>query len=125
MNTPPCAGRWELFDSIDHADHRRARALCGICPMRATCLAELEAATEASHCGIKYGPRGTWAGLLVGLPRMSVQRARAEEEMFTEADARQAHARYAAGIRDDRTVIGERVYNRRKKRTRRNDRSAA
>lgn len=44
------------------------------------------------------------------------KRVRAEEEMFTEDEARDAHARYAYGLRDDRTVIGERVYNRRKKR---------
>lgn len=40
-----------------------------------------------------------------------------EEDMFTEEEARTSHARYAYGLRDPRTVMGERVYNRRKKRT--------
>lgn len=44
------------------------------------------------------------------------RRVKAEDAMFTEDEARDAHARYAYGLRDERTVTGERVYNRRKKR---------
>lgn len=39
-----------------------------------------------------------------------------EEDMFTEDEARDAHARFAAGQRGQRVELGERVYNRRKKR---------
>ncbi|MDR7253731.1 transposase-like protein [Nocardioides sp. BE266] len=46
------------------------------------------------------------------------RRMQSEDAMFTEDEARQAHAAYAYGRRDPRTVVGERVYNRRKKRAR-------
>lgn len=115
-DVPPCAGQWLLFDSVDLADHRRARAMCGVCPIRLECRKQLEEASADSHCGPKYGPRGTWAGMLVGLPRTSARRAQAEEAMFSEDEARTAHANFAAGFRDARTLVGERVYNRRKKR---------
>lgn len=56
------------------------------------------------------------------------KRIKAEEDMFTEDEARVAHAAYVYGHRDDRTVVGERVYQRRKKRAqvaRKLDRKAA
>ena len=40
-------------------------------------------------------------------------RQAAEDAMFTEAEARAAHAAYGRGDRDHRTVIGNRVYYRR------------
>ena len=120
----PCAGRWEMFDSTDVTDHRQARALCSTCPMLTHCRSELEAATADAHEGVKYGPRGTWAGVLIGAPKTTARRAQIEEEMFTEAEAREAHAKYAAGFRDARTMVGERVYNRRNKRANR-DRTVA
>ena len=113
---PPCAGRWELFDSTDIHDHREARRLCGGCPIVTECRSQLEATIADSHLGMKYGPRGTWAGSLMGPPQTSTHRAQAEEAMFSEAEARDAHAKYAAGFRDSRTEVGERVYQRRKKR---------
>lgn len=39
-----------------------------------------------------------------------------EDAMFDEDEARDLHARYANGCREGRTVVGERVYQRRKKR---------
>ena len=39
-----------------------------------------------------------------------------EDAMFTEDEAREAHRMHANGRRDPRTVVGERVYQRRKKR---------
>lgn len=122
---PPCAGLFYLFDSTELRDHRRARELCGTCPMIAACRKRLEQAATDTYGGSKYGPRGTWAGLLLGGPKTSHQRAQAEDLMFDEDEARKAHARYAAGERDARTVIGERVYNRRMKRERYARRAAA
>jgi hypothetical protein len=43
-------------------------------------------------------------------------RVKAEEAMFTEDEAREAHRLHANGCREPRTVVGERVYQRRKKR---------
>lgn len=40
-----------------------------------------------------------------------------EDAMFDEDEARDLHARYFNGCREPRTVVGERVYQRRKKRT--------
>lgn len=113
---PPCVGQSELFDSTDLLDHRQARALCNNCPMLDACRTRLELTIATAHEGMKYGPRGTWAGELLGPPQTAAHRAQAEEVMFNEAEARKAHADYAAGFRDPRTVVGERVYNRRKKR---------
>lgn len=48
-----------------------------------------------------------------------------EEAMFTQAEAREAHAGYVAGVRESRTVIGERVYQRRQKRNKRSQEKAA
>ena len=44
------------------------------------------------------------------------QRIEWEERMFTEDEAREAHRLHAGGCREPRTVMGERVYQRRKKR---------
>lgn len=122
---PPCAGRWELFDSTDVLDHREARELCNACPMLADCHDRLLAASKHVYGGPEYGPRGTWAGTLIGGPRTSARRAQAEEAMFSEEEAREAHAKYAAGFRDARTLVGERVYNRRSKRAQADRRRAA
>lgn len=122
---PPCAGRWELFDSTDIRDHHEARALCAGCPIVLECRQRLAATIADSHLGMKYGPRGTWAGSLMGPPQTSTHRAQAEESMFSEEEARDAHAKYAAGFRDSRTVVGERVYNRRKKKAQYDRRVAA
>ena len=64
-----------------------------------------------------YGgnPEGTWAGELIGYRRNSRHLA-IEEEMFTDDEARAAHAAWARGDRSHRAGIGERVYQRRIKR---------
>jgi hypothetical protein len=41
-----------------------------------------------------------------------------EDAMFDDDEARDLHARYFNGCREPRTILGERVYNRRKKRER-------
>src|SRR5689334_10295763 len=61
--TPPCVGKWFLFDSTDPNDHRDARLLCAACPEILPCsqlLADVKA--EAGQSG---GPVGTWAGQLL------------------------------------------------------------
>lgn len=114
---PPCTGLHELFESTYDDDHRKARTLCAECPMRAECAATL-AEVQADAYSATYGPAGTWAGRLVG-SRAVVRKAEtlaAEERMFNDAEARAAHAAFVRGERDDRAVIGERVYQRRMKR---------
>ena len=120
---PPCNGQSVIFDSTDVRDHAIARAICATCPMLAACRKRLEDVKADSLAD--YGPRGTWAGELFGRPQTARHRAQAEEAMFTEAEAREAHARHEAGFRDARTVTGERVYNRRKKRAQYARRTAA
>lgn len=61
-----CAGRWELFDSTNLADHKRAAEFCAICPIKSRCEGELLTARRAQPiAGAAYGPQGTWAGLLL------------------------------------------------------------
>lgn len=55
-----CAGDWELFDSTNAFDHRKARQVCTTCPVFAACheeMLELLATPEATLVG-------TWAGIL-------------------------------------------------------------
>lgn len=61
-----CSGRWELFDSTNLADHRRAAAFCRVCPMRAQCKGLLREAQQTQIiAGAGNGPQGTWAGRLI------------------------------------------------------------
>ena len=119
---PPCAGKWELFDSTDPHDHLKAKALCTGCPMAVECAQRLETARNRAHKGgptKDYGPQGTWAGRLVGAgPRTSIERARAEEAMFTVEELREGHSAYNAGIRTERTCMAERIYQRKRARRR-------
>jgi hypothetical protein len=71
----PCIGRWWLFDSTWPADHREAKKLCDTCPALIACRALLreEQAIAKTLLLAGGGPRGTWAGRLVG---KSDQRAR-------------------------------------------------
>lgn len=48
-----------------------------------------------------------------------------EDRMFDDDESRDMHARYFNGCREPRTVIGERVYQRRKKRKQAANRRAA
>jgi hypothetical protein len=61
--TPLCAGKWDLFESTAPADHEAAKSLCVKCPMSIKCV-ELLLDTQRTWPG---GPRGTWAGQLLGL----------------------------------------------------------
>ena len=122
---PPCAGKWELFDSNHPREHHQARTLCASCPVVAACLAQLEMARAASHVPNTYGPSGTWAGRLIGpAARTTESRARAEEEMFTDQELRAEHAAFAAGFRTPRTILGERIYQRKSARAKRASRSS-
>lgn len=47
------------------------------------------------------------------------RRIQDEEAAFTEQQGRAAHARFVSGDRDDETVLGEKVYQRRMKREKR------
>lgn len=111
---PPCAGQWELFDSTDELHHLKAKTLCGECPMIAECSRRLESARNRAFKGGtgNYGPRGTWAGKLIGAPRTSEERIAAEDAMFTDDELKDGHAAWAAGVRDDRTTVAERIYQR-------------
>jgi hypothetical protein len=118
VTLPPCAGRWELFDSTYPADHIQARDMCRQCPMLADCRDQLEAARKDAHVGRDYGPQGTWAGQLVGAgPRVTAARARAEEAMFTGDELRAGHSAYVRGDRDERTRMAERIYQRKRVRS--------
>lgn len=116
-----CAGKWELFDSTDFFDHRQARRICISCPLIEQCRATLRD-TRARALDAANGPRGTWAGELVGSAVPNAHRLAAEEAMFNEVEAKAAHAKWAhtpASLRDtlpDRIALGERVYQRRTKR---------
>lgn len=117
-HTPPCSGRWELFDSVHAADHMEARALCATCPVIDAC--RQLAANVASTAQPKCGPQGTWAGQLLIAERTLNQR-REEEARWSDDAARAARNRYEAGHRDPVSTEGKRVWERR----RRNRRAAA
>ena len=118
---PPCAGKWQLFDSTHPDDHELARQFCVACPLIGECRRQLEQARVSGRTAIRGGgPRGTWAGQLMGGPdRVSTAKHAEEEARYDEDDARRAHARFIAGERDEWTVIGNRVYDRRRTRRRR------
>jgi hypothetical protein len=112
---PPCTGKWDLFDSVNIHSHRVARNLCATCPILLACAAELDATRRAAKPG--YGPRGTWAGRLVGVLKAE-DRARTarEDAAFSDEAARRAHAAWRRGDRRGWVVIGHNVYERRRKR---------
>lgn len=126
---PACAGKWDLFDSIELEDHYEAQHICHTqCPMLAECgdlLAEARKAPNA-NAGV---PVGTWAGRLVGVPKSTQQeRIDAEDAAYDEAEAKKAHAAFVLGDRDDWAVTGHKVYDRRRHRAgkeRRAERSRA
>lgn len=61
-----CAGQSRLFESTEHADHRRARNICeNVCTVRAACEAKLRDELQRGGPGDPGGaPIGTWAGQL-------------------------------------------------------------
>lgn len=121
---PPCTGHWDLFDSVNVHDHRFARSLCAACPLIVACTAELHATRRAAKPG--YGPRGTWAGRLVGVQKTEDrERTRLEDAAYTEDQARRAHAAWRRGDRSPWVVVGHNVYERRRKRPVQQKESAA
>lgn len=121
-----CAGQWRLFDSTDPFDHQAAAAICRACPILDACTTRLKDAQRAARAhGQRWGPTGTWAGQLVGHDGYNPYRLAAEEQMFDEIELRRAHRSYAAGERDPRTVMGERVYQRKIARRKRERNAAA
>jgi hypothetical protein len=61
--TAACVGKAELFESTAPAAHEAAKQLCDQCPILNKC-ATLLLETQRTFPG---GPRGTWAGQLLGL----------------------------------------------------------
>lgn len=115
MTTALCVGKWELFDSTDIRDHDRAAKLCAACPVLHWCRTErVRAIAEQRKSGM-YGIAGTWAGRLYGPTQINPGRIKTEDDMFTDDEARTAHAAWGRGVRNDRVRIGERVYQRRAK----------
>lgn len=63
---PSCTGLSDLFDATDPRSHANARIICSTCPVIAACRGSLlEARREQLVVGAKYGPEGTWAGILL------------------------------------------------------------
>lgn len=121
MTTPPCAGRWKLFDSTDPHDHQTAAAICATCPMIEACRTQL-AATRADAHG-HYGPQGTWAGQLVNT--IAPGRPTLREDEYDGAEARKARAAYNRGERTEWAILGHRAYERARKRRQRAARGEA
>ena len=119
-----CVGLHWLFDSIHPLDHLEARELCLSCPALEWCQQQRDALREGGSTDARYSLSGTWAGQLYGAPPDAVRLLR-EEQAFTEDEARQAHLRFFHGDRDDRTKVGERVYQRRIARNKRHRTAAA
>lgn len=125
-----CIGQHELFDSTDPADHAEAAKLCSVCPLAGTVCRALLEETRSNAYNRANGPLGTWAGELLS-PRatqrrpVSRKRLDAEEAMFTDAEALAAHRAFSKGGTSERTLTGERVYQRRMKRAQKARRAAA
>jgi hypothetical protein len=127
--TPPCRGQHALFDSTEVEDHLKAREICATCPLIGACRAEVTAILE--NAGYYGHPEGTWAGelQLAGhhgqtLVRRYAKQKRAErrereEALYTDDDARRAHAAYTSGDRGEWASAGHRVYQRRSKKRQR------
>lgn len=109
-NVPPCAGRWELFDSTNYADHLIARTYCQKCPLIEQCQERLEEAAALRLSGVTDGgPRGTWAGQMIGAG--SKPKVRPIVTIKVPSDVRRAaHAAYRRGDRTPEVIKGERAY---------------
>lgn len=132
MRKTPCAGRWELFDSIDEYDHEAARELCAPCPAIVECAQALDLAT--AEAGSHGHPEGTWAGRLIIDPKpryrspietqRTNKRREFEDQAFDDAGARRAHAAFVAGDRTEWARMGNRAYDRRRKQRNREEGAA-
>lgn len=118
MSTPPpCAGKWQLFDSVDPVDHHEAATLCAACPVIEDCRQRLAAARADMHSAV-YGPAGTWAGELVGDPSpiRSKTALEAQERSYAPEEAKLAHIAYNRGDRTHWATVGHRIYERQRRR---------
>lgn len=61
-----CLGKDKLFDSTHPTHHAEAKALCDTCPAIDLCREELRAVIADHGYDKQKGPRGTWAGILLG-----------------------------------------------------------
>lgn len=61
-----CRGMGPLFESTNLVDHYEAKLICAECPAIEACRALLEAELTGSAWSRCAGPRGTWAGELLG-----------------------------------------------------------
>lgn len=117
--TPPCTGKWDLFDSTDPRKHTEARALCASCPMLQECYERLQLSLQVDTSA---RPRGTWAGMLLGRGSESLvdrrDRVAREDAIYSEREALDAHNAYSRGERGAWAVIGHRVWDRRYRRRR-------
>jgi Transcription factor WhiB len=117
-----CAGQHELFESIDASDHKKAAKLCAQCPAINACQEYYEQIRDIAVAQKMSKPSGTWAGKLHWYgeadrrPSVDRDRIAIEDEMFTLDEARVERSRYQRGDRDDRAVIGARVYERKYRR---------
>ena len=121
MTTPPCAGQWDLFDSTDPLDHLEAKTLCQRCDMRLECADLFRKVKKDSLGGKDYGPRGTWAGELIDpnvRRRASAATVAAEANLFTDDELKAGHSAYLRGEREASVVRRERIYQRSRKRRR-------
>ena len=127
--TPPCTGQHALFDSTDVTDHLKAREICAGCPLIEACRENV--ADILANAGYYGHPEGTWAGELQLSGRygrsvirnhareMRTQQKMFEESLYTDDDARAAHAAYTRGDRGQWASVGHKVYQRRAKRRQR------
>lgn len=117
MTTPPCAGKWALFDSTDFADHLEAVRLCQSCHMVAECRERLE---DTRNTAYGHVPTGTWAGKLYGRGSIG-DRARIarEDASYSESAARAAHTAWNQGDRSLWAIVGQHVWDRRYRRRKR------
>jgi hypothetical protein len=99
-----CEGDWDLFDATDMGSHELAASICRACPLMKDCAVSVSAIES---------PVGTWAARLHGgSSRPSIDPV-AEDGMFTEDEAREAHNAWNRGERTELNKIGRRVYMRR------------
>lgn len=119
---PVCSTFPDLFDSTDELAHAWAALACSTCPLRATWCTPYRDGLLAKRMPLY----GTWAGMLLdgtvpparnrGLSAERARQVEAEDDAYDEELARQAHRQYARGLRDEWTVTGEHVWQRRRKR---------
>ena len=106
----PCQGRSWLFESTNPTDHLEAATHCRTCPALDWCREWTKQSITATN---REGAiEGTWAGELYGGTPGALRILR-EDRMFTDEEARDAHAAFVRGERSSRVRVGERTYQRR------------